>query len=119
MTGPCGYVCDNKTSEGYCKTTACINPKVRGMLGDEITLTLNSPITDEEFDLLTDVDMENTPRIVFHTKNGKEVEYLKVVRCKYCRFHEQEQPGMVYCPATVGGWVEENWFCKGGERRSE
>ena len=24
---PCGYVCDNKTSEGYCKTTACINPK--------------------------------------------------------------------------------------------
>lgn len=23
---PCGYVCGNKTSEGYCKTTACINP---------------------------------------------------------------------------------------------
>ena len=43
----------------------------------------------------------------------------EVVRCKDCRFHEQEQPGMVYCPATVGGWVEENWFCKGGERRSE
>lgn len=28
---PCGYVCDNKTSEGYCKTTACINPKVNSM----------------------------------------------------------------------------------------
>lgn len=74
MTGPCGYVCDNKTSEGYCKTTACINPNVRRMLGDEITLTLNSPITDEQFDAITDVDMENTPRIFFHTKNGKEVE---------------------------------------------
>jgi len=29
MTERCGYVCDNKTSEGYCKTTACINPSVR------------------------------------------------------------------------------------------
>ena len=46
-------------------------------------------------------------------------ESVAVVRCNDCRFHEQEQPGMVYCPATVGGWVEENWFCKGGERRSE
>ena len=47
------------------------------------------------------------------------VDAVQVVRCKDCRFHEQEQPGMVYCPATGGGWVEENWFCKGGERRSE
>jgi len=48
-----------------------------------------------------------------------EVRIQELVRCKDCRFHEQEQPGMVYCPATVGGWVEENWFCKGGERREE
>lgn len=47
------------------------------------------------------------------------VNAVEVVRCKDCRFHEQEQQGMVYCPDTVGGWVEENWFCKGGERRSE
>ncbi len=47
------------------------------------------------------------------------IDAVEVVRCKDCRFHEQEQPGMVYCPAIVGGWVEENWFCKGGERRSE
>lgn len=23
----CSYICDNKTEYGYCKTTACINPK--------------------------------------------------------------------------------------------
>lgn len=23
----CPYICDNKTEYGYCKTTACINPK--------------------------------------------------------------------------------------------
>lgn len=27
MVGPCPYNCENKTSFGYCKTTACINPK--------------------------------------------------------------------------------------------
>lgn len=39
-----------------------------------------------------------------------------IVRCKDCRFHEDEEIGMVYCPTVVGGWVEDNWFCKGGER---
>lgn len=42
----------------------------------------------------------------------------EIVRCRDCRFHENEQPGMVYCPAVVGGWVEDDWFCKGGERRT-
>lgn len=26
----CPYVCDNKNSLGFCKTTACINPKYNG-----------------------------------------------------------------------------------------
>jgi len=43
----------------------------------------------------------------------------ELVRCKDCRFHEDEMPGMVYCPATVGGWVEDDWFCKGGERKDD
>ena len=47
------------------------------------------------------------------------VDAVPVVRCKDCRYHEQEQPGMVYCPATVGGWVENDWFCKGGERKDD
>ena len=42
-----------------------------------------------------------------------------VLRCKDCRFHENEEIGMVYCPAVVGGWVEDNWFCKGGEKIDE
>ena len=46
-------------------------------------------------------------------------DVAEVVRCKDCIFHEYEQPGMVYCPATVGGWVEDDWFCKGGIKRDE
>ena len=43
-------------------------------------------------------------------------DVVEVVRCKECRYKENEQPGMVYCPNTVGGWVDENWFCAGGEK---
>lgn len=68
----------------------------KGMLRDEITLTLNSPITDEQFDAIMDVDMENTPSIVFHTKNGKAVEYLKVVRCYECKHNPKKE--LVGCP---------------------
>lgn len=43
-------------------------------------------------------------------------DVVEVVRCRECRYRENEQPGMVYCPNTVGGWVDENWFCAGGEK---
>ena len=89
------------------------------MLENEITLTLNSPITDEQFDLLTDVDMENTPRIVFHTKSGKEVEFLKVVRCEDCRHAKECHKSVQYTrnePNTVTiGYSPIKW-CSRGER---
>lgn len=46
-------------------------------------------------------------------------DVAEVVRCKECLYHEIEQIGMVYCPAVVGGWVEDNWFCAGGEKMDE
>lgn len=30
MTDKCSYICNNKTSYGYCKTTVCINQKYNG-----------------------------------------------------------------------------------------
>lgn len=44
---------------------------------DEMTLTLNSPITEEQWDAITDVDFEHTNEITFHTKHGKEVKFVK------------------------------------------
>lgn len=44
---------------------------------DEMTLTLNSPITEEQLDAITDVDFDNTDEIYFHTKHGKEVYFVK------------------------------------------
>ena len=52
-------------------------------------------------------------------KRQQTIDAESVVRCKDCRWHEAEQPGMVYCPNTVGGWVNELGFCADGERRKD
>ena len=44
------------------------------------TFTLNSPLTEEDWDKITDVDFDNTRAVTFHTKHGKEVEFVKAVR---------------------------------------
>lgn len=35
-------------------------------------------------------------------------DVVEVVRCKDCKYREDEQPHMVYCPHMIGGWVDEN-----------
>lgn len=45
------------------------------------------------------------------------IESVPVVRCKNCKHHEAEEPGMVYCPHQIGGWMPEEWFCAMGERK--
>ncbi len=40
---------------------------------------------------------------------------IEIFRCKDCKHHQDEEPGMVYCPKIVGSWVEEDWFCAYGE----
>ena len=46
-------------------------------MSDEFTLTLNSPITEEQWDMIADVDFDYTNEITFHTKHGKEVKFVK------------------------------------------
>ena len=50
---------------------------------DELTLTLNSPITEEQWDGIMDVDFDHTDRIMFHTKHGREVEFVKRKKGKW------------------------------------
>jgi hypothetical protein len=54
---------------------------------DTFEFTLNNPLTEEQWDMITDVDFDRTDRITFHTKHGKEVEFAKVIRCKDCIHH--------------------------------
>lgn len=52
-------------------------------------------------------------------ENAPTVDAVPVVRCKDCKYHENEEIGMVYCPNQIGGWVKENWFCADGERKDD
>ena len=50
-------------------------------------------------------------------RKSPTIDAVPVVRCKDCKYHEDEEIGMVYCPNALGGWVAENWFCADGERK--
>lgn len=43
----------------------------------ECELKLSNPLTEEEWDSLTDVDMEHTLSVEFTTKHGQTVRYIK------------------------------------------
>ena len=42
-----------------------------------------------------------------------------IVLCRDCKHHEDEEPGMVYCPKIVGGWVSNYFYCGDAERVDE
>lgn len=50
----------------------------------KLILDTNMPITDDIWKFLNDMDLEYTDRVVFITKDGKELEYKKVITCKDC-----------------------------------
>ena len=84
---------------------------------DMFEFTLNNPLTDEQWDMITDVDFDRTDRVWFHTKHGKEVEFAKVIRCKDCKYYGYEELGhwCVYDQYVETG--EE--FCSRAEREEE
>lgn len=46
-------------------------------MNDNYTMKLNSPITEEQWDMISDVDFDRTEHITFYTKHGKEVHFYK------------------------------------------
>ena len=87
-------------------------------MDDKFTFTLKSPITDEQWDKITDADFEHTDRIWFETKHGK-VEFVKASAqpesCEYyalCRHGRDESKlrarlGVCeYCNKDVDGYVK-------------
>lgn len=90
---------------------------------DEITLTLNSPITEEQYDMIQDVDFDHTDSIAFCTKHGKEVEFVKrkTGRISYTHFSEELWGQSAICLSCgckwqIAGEGEDN-FCPNCGRR--
>ena len=85
---------------------------------DDFTLKLHSPITEEEWDILTDVDLEHSPQIEFHTKHGKKVTYAKVIHCEDCKYGYPISEVYVQCIKAhrTAEKHKKGWFCSDGEK---
>ncbi len=84
-------------------------------MADTFELTLNNPLTEEQWDMITDVDFDHTDRIWFHTKHCKEVEFVKVIRCKDCTKYKHWE-----CPIEQAGYrPKEDGYCIDAERKTE
>lgn len=93
---------------------------------DEMTLTLNSPITEEQWDAITDVDFDNTDEITFYTKHGKVVKFVKasaqpeIIRCKDCKYSDTDNTlGVMFCWRVSYHEASEDGFCSWAERRTD
>ena len=81
-----------------------------------MTLTLNSPITEEHWDALTDVDFDNTEEIHFHTKHGKEVHFVKRKTGKWIKRDVFRQIHGISCSApNYQCSVCKKWWFHNGE----
>jgi len=91
---------------------------------DTFEFTLNNPLTEEDWDMISDVDFDRTDRITFHTKHGKEVEFTKVIQCKDCK-HRYMDRGMGFCEKLDNMFylfndsepIDADFYCKWAERR--
>ena len=79
----------------------------------KMKFALNSPLTEEDLDKIYDVDMDNTNSVTFHTKHGKEVEFIKVVRCRDCNDYQEK---FRWCKLHDGE-MQPTDFCSYGERK--
>ena len=50
---------------------------------ETIKMKLNSPITDEQWNIITDAELEHSDEIEFTTPSGKKVVYAKVRHGKW------------------------------------
>lgn len=82
---------------------------------DTFEFTLNNPLTEEQWDMITDVGFDRTDRITFHTKHGKEVEFTKVIRCKDCKYNDAQQWVACTLIPQMFGKTADNNFCSYAE----
>lgn len=77
----------------------------------EITMQLSHPLTEEQWDTITDADLEHTNSMWFHTKHGNDVEFVKVVRCKECKWKQGSE-----CTRFADVRPFPDDFCSRGEK---
>lgn len=78
-------------------------------MNDTFSFTLESPLTKEQINLITDAEFEHTDRIWFDTPNGKHIEFVKAPQWIPC---SERMPEDVLCVTLVTDGMEvwaETW----------
>ena len=87
------------------------------------TFELHHPLTEEEWDIIRDVDFDYTTRIHFITKHGKSVDFVKETASRWIPVSERLPEGghnIIFCDykgnvcegvyhAIIGQWVGFRW----------
>ena len=66
-----------------------------------LTMQLNSPITEEQWNTINDYDFERTNTIHFHTIHGKTVRFDKVKRSKWIYAEDENVFYCEHCKAIL------------------
>lgn len=101
-------------------------------MSEYFQMELSSPITDEEWAIITDAELERTSEITFNTPSGKKVVFIKkptvdaveVVRCKDCKWYGRADKrrfyrGMDCLQKRIDTIIPDKDFCSRAERREE
>lgn len=97
-------------------------------MADTFEFTLDEESEKKLFEIMTDVDVSKTPSFSIKDKHGNEAEYLKVVRCKDCKFATitdgvyGRNPEVKYCDIwfpSVSEYMPIDYYCASAERKEE
>ena len=73
-------------------------------MSDTFSFTLKRPLTEEQFNLITDAEFEHTDRIWFDTPTGKHVEFVKAQRWSPCNERLPETGEYYLVTRQYFGW---------------
>lgn len=81
-------------------------------------LRMKEPLTKEDWDIIADTDFKHTSKVTFATPHCGEVEFVKVVRCKDCKWWREETDHT--CRKWGGASPRKaNGYCDEGEGRTD
>lgn len=87
-------------------------------MADRFDFTLDEETEKRLYDLLTDMDTRNTNRFWITDKRGYHAEYVRVIRCKDCKYNNGSRCGW-HGGAGYKWIVDDDDFCSAAERKEE
>ena len=76
-------------------------------MNDTFSFALESPLTEEQINLITDAEFEHTDRIWFDTPKGKHIEFVKAPQWIPCSERLPEEDDYKSCIECLDGAV---WY---------